>query len=123
MKKRVLCLCLLFVFSICNFGVFAEKNDKIYTEIKCYKARLFVCDTENEKIILVNVAPVNNPNMLNQAPHLEYTALDVCKELIFGSKGQNLTLDVINGYLLDSMVTMLVGKNNYGYKILSIQFN
>lgn len=122
MKKRVLCLCMAIVLGICNFGVFAEKNDKIYTEIKCYKARVYVCDTENEKVVLVNVAPVNNPNMLNQAPHLEYTALGVNKELIFGSKGQILTLDVINGYLLDSMVTVFVGKNNYGYKIVSMQF-
>ena len=123
MTKRILYLAMVFILLIGSVTAYASDPKLIYTEYKSYSARIFVCDTEHTEAVLVNVAPVKNPYMLNQAPHLEYEALPINTKLIFGSKGQNLSLETINGYLLDSKVTVIVGKNGYGYKIVYMKFD
>lgn len=123
MRKKLLCLAVAFLLSLGNCISYAAASNTIYTEFKFYTARIFVCDTENKQAVLVNVAPIKNPYSLNQAPHLEYTALPLNTELVIGSKGQKLSLDTVNGYLLDSKVDVLVGKNGNGYKIVYMKFN
>ncbi len=123
MRKKLLCLVVVFLMAFGSCATYAAASKSIYTEFKFYTARIFVCDTTNNQAVLVNVAPIKNLYSLNQAPHLEYKALPINTGLIIGSKDQNLTLDTVNGYLLDSKVDVLVGKNAYGYKIVYMKFN
>ncbi|MBR5613746.1 MAG: hypothetical protein IKW64_00400 [Clostridia bacterium] len=122
MRKKFLCLTSAFLVLFASFTAYAKDPKLIYTDYKMYTARIFVCDTANKKAVLVNVAPIKNPYTLNQAPYLEYQALPVNTENVIGSKGQKLSLETVNGYLLDSQVSVLVGKNAYGYKIVYMQF-
>lgn len=122
MRKRILCLTVAFVMLLAGLTAYAADPKRIYTEFKFYTARIYVCDTANNQAVLVNVAPIKSPYTLNQAPHLEYKALPLNPELVIGSKGQKLALETVNGYLLDSQVSVMVGKNSYGYKIVYMQF-
>ena len=123
MRKKLLSLMVVFLIVVGSSSTYAAASKSTYTEFKFYTARIFVCDTTNNQAVLVNVAPIKNPYSLNQAPHIEYKALPINTGLVIGSKGQNLTLDTVNGYLLDSKVDVLVGKNGYGYKIVYMKFN
>lgn len=123
MRKKLFCLVAAFLLVFGNCVPYAAASKTTYTEFKFYTARIFVCDTTNNQAVLVNVAPIKNPYSLNQAPHVEYKALPINTELVIGSKGQKLSLDTVNGYLLDSKVDVLVGKNGYGYKIVYMKFN
>lgn len=122
MRKRFCCLIIAVLIMFGNISVYAADSNLIFTDYTVYTARVFVYDTSNDQVVLVNVAPIKNPYSLNQAPHIEYKALPVYPDLIFGSKGQRLTPETINGFLLDSTVTVVVGKNGYGYKIVFMQF-
>lgn len=123
MKKKVFGALLAAV--ILCFGtasVFAVDKNLIYTDMQIYTARIYVCDTEKNRAVLVNVAPLKNPYSLNQASHIEYKALPINTDMIIGSKGQKLSMEVVNGYLLDKTVTVLVGSCGYGYRIAYMGF-
>ncbi len=122
MKKRLLCILTICVLMCQTLSVCAIDSKKVYKEIKYYTAKIFVCDTQNTKAILLNVMPQEGNYSLNMVRDIEYRALPLCTNRVFGAKGQNLSMQVINEYLLDSPVKVLIGKNGYGYEILYMEF-
>ncbi len=122
MKKRLLSIIAAILIAFNGASVFAADSKMIFTDLKYYTARIYVCDTQNNMAVLLNVVPVNGSFNINLTRDIEYRALPLSVGNVFGSKGQQLTLDVINGYLLDSTVKVLIGKNGYGYRILCMEF-
>ncbi len=122
MKKKLLTIILMCLVLFHGVTVFAVDPKSIFTEVRAYNARIYVCDTENTEAILLNVTLPNGTHNTSLTGSIEYRALPIVTQAIFGSKGQKLTMDVINGYLLDSPVRVLIGKNGYGYKILCMEF-
>ncbi len=122
MKKKLIGFVLTFLLLLNSITVSALDSGAIFTEVRYYYAKIYVCDTRQNEAILLNVSlPTGIPDPSLTGP-IEYTALPIVTSTIFGSKGQKLNMEVINAYLLDSPVRVLVGKNAYGYKILSMEF-
>ncbi len=122
MKKRLLIIFAVFVIVVQSTCVFAADSKLIFDNVKYYTARIFVCDTQYNKAILVNVIPVGGSFNINYTRDLEFNAIPLSTGNIYGSKGQKLTMDTVNGYLLDSQVRVMIGKNGYGNRILSMEF-
>ena len=120
MKKRLLSIALAIV-CFCNISVFAIDQKAMFTDIKYYTAKIYVCDTQNSTAILLNVTPSNGNYSLNSVKEIEYRALPISSGRIYGTKGQKLSMEVVNGYLLDSPVKVMIGKNGYGYSILYME--
>ena len=122
MKKKLFGIFAAFVIAIQGVSVSAADSKLIFNDVKYYTARIFVCDTQNNKAVLVNVIPVGGTFNINYTRDLEFNAIPLSTGNIYGSKGQNLTMSTVNGYLLDSQVKVLIGKNGYGNRILSMEF-
>ena len=121
MRKKLLCIVSLIVLLCQSLSVCATDPKMVFNDINYYSAKIYVCDTKNDEAILLGVNPVSPTLSTISAREIEYRALPIAKERIVGTKGQKLTMDVVNGYLLDSPVRVLVGKNAYGYKILYME--
>ncbi len=122
MKKKLFSIFAAAFILLQSTSVFAADSKLIFTELKYYTARIFVCDTQNNKAVLVNVVPVGGSFNINYTRDIEYNAVPLSIGNIYGSKGQKLALSTVNGYLLDSPVKVLIGKNGYGKRILSMDF-
>lgn len=122
MRKKFLCMLAAFIVLFNSMSAFAIDSKMIFTDVKYYTAKIYVCDTQNSQAILLNVVPTNGSYNINLTRDIEYRALPLSVDAVYGSKGQKLTMEVINGYLLDSPVKVLIGKNGYGYKILCMEF-
>ncbi len=122
MKKKLFSIVAAVFIVLQSTSVFAADSKLIFNELKYYTARIYVCDTQNNKAILVNVIPVGGSYNINYTRDLEYNAIALSTGNIYGSKGQKLTMSTVNGYLLDSPVRVLIGKNGYGNRILSMEF-
>ncbi len=122
MKKRLLSIIAAVFITLQSTSVFAADSKMVFSDLKYYNARIFVCDTRNNAAVLLNVVPVGGSFNINLTRDIEFRSLPLSLGNVFGSKGQNLSLEVINGYLLDSTVKVLIGKNGYGYRILYMQF-
>lgn len=122
MQKKIFCILLILIVAFNCITAFAIDSKMIFTDVKYYTAKIYVCDTQNSKAILLNVVPTNGSYNFNLTREIEYKALPLSTGAVYGSKGQKLTMDVINGYLLDSPVKVMIGKNGYGYKILQMEF-
>jgi hypothetical protein len=120
---RRIFLAILFCFTLLcqSVLVYAGDSKMIFTDIKYYSAKIFVCDTKNTEAILLNVVPLSSGYSLNAVKDIEYTALPITEKRIYGTKGQVVPMSVVNGYLLDSPVKVMIGKNGYGYKILQME--
>ncbi len=123
MKKQIVCFLIAIICLSSGIFVNAQDENYIFAEYKCYKANVYVCDTEHNQIILRNVLPIRIGESPQSARHLEYTAIDVSSCGLYDKKGNKLTLDFINGNLLDSRATVLVGVNGYGYTVVYLKFN
>lgn len=122
MKKKLFSIFAVVLITFQSILVSAADSKLIFNDIKYYTARIYVCDTQNSKAILVNVIPVGGSYNINYTRDLEYNAIPISAGNIYGSKGQKLTMGTVNGYLLDSQVRVLIGKNGYGNRILSMEF-
>ncbi len=122
MKKRLLSVLLLFIMLCEGVTAFAFDSKALYTELRYFRAKIYVCDTKNQEAILVNVNMQNGLSNPELTKDIEYTAIPIASETVFSLKGEKLSLEFVNEYLLDSTVRVLVGKNGYGYKILSMNF-
>lgn len=111
---------LTLIFS-CMTG-FAVAPEDIYTEYTFYSATVYICDTENQQIILRNVKPQNPMDGLVGARSIEYNAVGVNSNCIFDKNGQSVSLETVNGNLLDIEATVLVGKSRRGQRVLYISF-
>lgn len=122
MKRKLIGFVLTALLMFNCTTVSALDSGAMFTEIRYYYAKIYVCDTQRNEAILLNVSlPTGIPDSALTEP-IEYTALPIVTSTILGSKGQKLNMEVINAYLLDSPVRVLVAKNDYGYKILSMEF-
>lgn len=121
MKKKIFSIVMAATLLCHSLSVFAVDSKMAFKELKYYTAKIYVCDTQNNQAILLNVMPINGNYSVNAVRDIEYRALPISVNRIYGSKGQNLTMSVVNGYLLDSPVKVLIGKNGYGYKILYME--
>lgn len=122
MKKRFFSLFITFILAFGCITASAADSKMIFTDLKYYTARIYVCDTQNNEAILLNVVPLNGSYNINLTREIEYRALPLSTGNVYGSKGQPLSMSVINGYLLDSPVKVLIGKCGYGYRILCMEF-
>ncbi|MBR5155111.1 MAG: hypothetical protein IKW62_01330 [Clostridia bacterium] len=122
MKKRLFSIIAAILITFQSVSAFAADYKMIFNDIRYYNATIYVCDTQNNAAILLNVVPTNGSYNINLTRDIEYRAIGLNINNIYGSKGQKLTMNVINGYLLDSPVKVLVGKNGYGYRILCMEF-
>ncbi len=120
--KKIFCVFAAIFIAFQSTMAFAADSKLIFNDLQYYTARIYVCDTQNNKAILVNVVPVGGSFNIMYTRDLEYNALPLSAGNIFGSKGQKVTMEVVNGYLLDSPVKVLIGKNGYGNRILSMEF-
>lgn len=121
MKKKLVIVIASVILFCHSLSVCATDAKTIFTDINYYTAKIYVCDTQNNEAILLGVNPSNPALNSNLAKEIEYRALPIAVNRIFGTKGQKLSMSVVNGYLLDSPVRVLVGKNAYGYKILYME--
>ena len=109
------------VFLFQGVQVFAMDTKLIFKEAGVYTANIYVCDTQNKEAILLNVKPLDGKYNAGVLREIEYKALTLSTSRVYGTKGQNLSLTTINGYLLDSPVKVIIGKNGYGYRILRME--
>ena len=109
------------VFLFQGVQVFAMDTKLIFKEAGVYTANIYVCDTQNKEAILLNVKPLDGKYNAGVLREIEYKALTLITSRVYGTKGQNLSLTTINGYLLDSPVKVIIGKNGYGYRILRME--
>ena len=121
MKKRLVSIIIALAICCSNISAFAMDQKAVFTEVKYYTAKIYVCDTQNNAAILLNVTPLNGNYNLSAVKDIEYRALPVSSGRIVGTKGQKLSMEVVNGYLLDSPVRVMIGKNGYGYRILYME--
>ena len=121
MKKKFLCITMAMVFLFQGVQVFAMDTKLIFKEAGVYTANIYVCDTQNKEAILLNVKPLDGKYNAGVLREIEYKALPLITSRVYGTKGQNLSLTTINGYLLDSPVKVIIGKNGYGYRILRME--
>ncbi len=122
MKKAslvFLTLCMIFSSTITSFAL---DSKMVFTDAAYYDAKIYVCDTQNKEAILLGVSPLTYTPGYFSGGELEYKALPITETRIFGADGQKYSMSMVNGYLLDSSVKVLIAKNEYGYKILSMQF-
>ncbi len=122
MKKKILSIIAVILITFQSISVFAADSKMIFNDLKYYSAKIYVCDTQNNAAILLNVMPIMGSYNINLTRDIEYCSIPLSVGNVYGSKGQKLTMNVINGYLLDSQVKVLIGKNGYGYKILCVEF-
>ncbi len=122
MKKKLFCLLIAITVLWGSTTAFAADSKMIFSDVRYYTARIYVCDTQNTEAVILNVVPINGNVNLALTKDIEYRSLPVFKDNIYGSKGQKLSLETINGYLLDSTVKVLIGKCGYGYRILYMEF-
>ena len=123
MKKFTVFL-LIFVFafqSILCYGANINE-DMVYTDFSLCFANVYLANDHNESLILRNVRRNNGYGSTEAVLPLEYTELSVIKENIFSKEGKCLTFDEINTYLLDQKIVFLVASNQYGYKLLYVEF-
>ena len=120
-KKLIAAVVCALMTVICNVPCSAFDENNIYTDYKFYRAKVYVCDTDNSEIVLKNVTAVNRMDGLLGARDIEYRALGVNSSALFEKDGNKLSLEVINGYLLDREALVLVGRCGYGYKVLYLE--
>ena len=122
MRKKLIAAAVcavLTVLACVPCAAFDEKN--IYTDFKFYKAKVYVCDTNNREIVLKDVTAVNRMDGLLGARDIEYRAIGVNDSALFEKDGNKLSLEIINGYLLDREALVLVGRCGYGYRVLYLE--
>ena len=122
MIKKIVSLVLAICLLIPCVNVSAFDKNLIITDVDFYKANIYICDPERTEVILLNVRPLKMSAPLTSAREIEYRAIPIEPTMVFGEKGNNLTFDVINGYLLDSEVVVMVAKNGYGRKVMYMTF-
>lgn len=122
MKKKLCCLIFALTVFVSGITAFAADPKMIFTDVRYYTARIYVCDTQNTEAVILNVVPINKSVNYALTKDIEYRAIPINPDNIYGSKGQKLSLETINGYLLDSNVKVLIGKCGYGYRILYMEF-
>ncbi len=122
MKKKLFCVIAAITVIFQSTLTFAADPKLIFNDVKYYNARIYVCDTQNKQAILVNVVPLHGSYNINYTRDLEYNAISLCSGNIFNSNGEKLSMEQVNGYFLDSRVKVLIGKNGYGNRILSMEF-
>lgn len=122
MLKKIVSLVLAVCLLVPWVNVFAFDKNIIITDVDFYKANIYICDPERTEVVLVNVRPLKMSAPLTSAREIEYRAIPIEPTMIFGEKGNNLTFEVINGYLLDSEVMVMVTKNGYGRKVMYMTF-
>ena len=122
MVKKIVSLVLAICLLIPCVNVSAFDKNLIITDVDFYKANIYICDPERTEVILLNVRPMKMSAPLTSAREIEYRAIPIEPTMVFGEKGNNLTFDVINGYLLDSEVVVMVAKNGYGRKVMYMTF-
>ena len=124
MLKRFLCILSGCIFFISSFGVYASQNDVVFVDYKFYTATIYLCDPESNEIILRNVKPENRyRDGISGARSLEYITVPMNPDCMYSKKGEVLSCDTVNEFLLDSNVTVLVGKNSKGrQKVLYVGF-
>ncbi|MBQ2932097.1 MAG: hypothetical protein IJE62_04550 [Clostridia bacterium] len=101
---------------------FALDPKMIFKDAAYYNAKIYVCDTQNKEAVLLGVSPLTYTPGYFSGSELEYKALPITESRIVGADGQKYSMSMVNGYLLDSSVRVLIAKNEYGYKILHMQF-
>ena len=121
MTKRLICIFLVVLTVFACIPSLAYDSNSIYTDFKFYRARVYVCDTEKKEIVLKNVSPLNVMDGMTGARDIEYRAIGVNTVALFEKNGNKLSLDVINGYLLDMDALVLVGRCGYGYRVLYLE--
>ena len=122
MKKKLFCFLIMAAILLSSTTTFAVDSKMLFSDVRYYTARIYVCDTQNTEAVILNVVPINGNVNLSLTKDIEYRSLPINKDNIYGSKGQKLSLETINGYLLDSTVKVLIGKSGYGYRILYMEF-
>ena len=122
MIKKIVSLVLAICLLIPYVNVSAFDKNLIITDVDFYKANIYICDPERTEVVLVNVRPLKMSAPLTSAREIEYRAIPIEPAMIFGEKGNNLTFEVVNGYLLDSEVVVMVAKNGYGRKVMYMTF-
>ncbi len=122
MFVRSVCV-LMAVMLIFPFATgFTAAPEDIYTEYTFYTASVFVCDPGNKQIILRNVKPLNPMDGLVGARSIEYNAVGINQNCIYNKKGERVSLETVNGSLLDTVATVLVGKSKRGQRVLYVEF-
>ena len=122
MFKKTISFLLASIMSALYITGFAIAPEDIYIEYTFYTASVYICDTENQRVILRNVKPVNPRDGLVGARSIEYTAVGINKNCIYDKSGSRVSLETVNGALLDITATILVGKSARGRRVLYIGF-
>lgn len=116
MMKKLFCAVMLSAV-LAMLPVCAAANGGVYTEYKVFKANVYVCDIENNLIILRNVKAQKLSDG-DAARALEYTAIPFNTSGMFEQSGNRLTAELVNEYLLDREASIVVGKNVWGYRVV-----
>ena len=122
MKKASLVFLTFCIILSSTLNAFALDSKTIFKDATYYNAKIYVCDTQNKEAVLLEVNPLTYTQGYFSGGELEYKALPIVESRIFDSNGKKLSMSMVNGYFLDSSVKVLIGKNEYGYKILYMQF-
>lgn len=121
MKKYACVFTVIFMLLSGCMQAFAFDESSIYTDFRLYRAKVYVCDTDNNEIVLKGVSPMNVMDGIAGARDIEYRAIGVNTSALYEKNGNRVSLDVINGYLLDLDAKVLVGRCGYGYRVLYLE--
>jgi len=120
--RKILSAVLTMILLFTSVQCFAVAPEDLYTEYKFYTASVYICNPENQTVILRNVKPVNAMDGLVNARAIEYTEVRINKNCIFDKNGKRLSLEDVNGGFLDIETKVLTGKNRNGQRVLCISF-
>lgn len=100
---------------------FAE-NGGIFQSYDFYTATVYLVNDETNSVIFRNVKKYNLNGTGENALELEYSDLPVIKDNIFSAKGERLSFDTVNTYMLDQKVVFMAARNPERIKIIYMEF-
>lgn len=122
MKKFILSVAATLSIMLCTGNVFAARADLIYTEIGIFTAQVYVCDETKNTVVLKLVTPVNEGDTAASLKGLaEYNEIPINTDLV-KSGGSFIDLRSVNAYMLDKTAYVVIGRNSYGLKVLTMSF-
>jgi len=120
--RKIICIITLIAMLVFSLNTFAAAPEDIYKEYKFYTATVYICDVENNRVILRNVKPINPLDGLVNARAIEYTSVKINSNCIYDKNGNRISLEMVNESFLDIEAKVLTGKSNRGQRVLYIGF-
>lgn len=126
MVKKLTAAATACILLIVSMTAFADSDPNLlFTELGMYSGVLYFCDSTQNTVVLKSVQPVYQAEgaewSKTTAAEAEYKELALAPVSLTLQDGTALEPIDLNVYA-DSYVKVLIGRNGYGLKILSLKF-